>query len=358
MIRIDRLRKEFAVKHGVFAALPSIDLNVEKGEFFVLLGPSGSGKSTLLRCVAGIDVPQGGEIYLGGKLIYSSAGNVFVRPEDRGLGMVFQSYAVWPHMTVYQNVALPLTHGAKRLPKGQVRDRVMHALSLVQMERYADRPVPHLSGGQQQRVALARSLAVEPVVLLMDEPLSNLDARLREEVRHQILTVTKMVGVTVLYVTHDQSEALALGDKIAVMDAGQIIQVGEPNTLFSKPATPMVAEFLGQVNWLKGHVAEPGMIDTAIGRIAVKTNGMTGAVQIGIRPCSIELLAAATGGPNEVLGEIIQETFLGDLVQLKVRLAADVVLDVRAQKPFRGQHRAKQVFCQLEESEMLVYPVQ
>jgi ABC-type Fe3+/spermidine/putrescine transport system ATPase subunit len=254
-------------------------------------------------------------------------------------------------------VALPLTHGAKRIPKAQVRDRVMYALSLVQMERYADRPVPHLSGGQQQRVALARSLAVEPVVLLMDEPLSNLDARLREEVRHQILTATKMVGVTVLYVTHDQSEALALGDKVAVMDAGQVIQVGEPNTLFSSPATPMVAEFLGQVNWLKGHVTQAGVIDTAIGAFGVKTDGMTGAVQIGIRPSSIELRSSATGAPNEVSGEIIQETFLGDLIQLKIRLATDVVFEVRAQKLFRGQLRTKQVFCQLEESELLIYPV-
>ena len=355
MIRINQLRKEFAVKDGVFTALPSIDLNVEKGEFFVLLGPSGSGKSTLLRCVAGIDTPQGGEIYLADRLIYSGAKNVFVRPEDRGLGMVFQSYAVWPHMTVYQNVALPLTHGAKRVPKDKVRDRVMYALSLVQMDRYADRPVPHLSGGQQQRVALARSLAVEPVVLLMDEPLSNLEARLREEVRHQILTVTKMVGVTVLYVTHDQSEALALGDKIAVMDAGRIIQLGTPTQLFSMPATPMVAEFLGQVNWLKGQVASAGVIDTPVGRVLADTRDLTGGVQLGIRPSSIELMPVATGAANEFPGEIIEEIFLGEQIQLRIRMAEDVVFEVRAQKPFRGRHHAKNVFCQMEAAEMLVY---
>jgi len=355
MIRIRQLRKEFAVRDGVFVALPGVDLDVDKGEFFVLLGPSGSGKSTLLRCVAGIETPQGGEIHLAGQLIYSDARGVFVRPENRGLGMVFQSYAVWPHMTVYQNVALPLTHGAKRVAKDRVRERVMYALSLVQMERYADRPVPHLSGGQQQRVALARSLAVEPVVLLMDEPLSNLDARLREEVRQQIMSVTKMVGVTVLYVTHDQSEALALGDKIAVMDGGCVMQVGTPNHLFANPATPMVAEFLGQVNWLKGEVSQAGAIDTPIGRIRADTKGLSGAVRIGVRPASIELYAAATSAPNEFVGEIIDEIFLGEQVQLRIRLPDGVIFETRAQKPFRGGHPDKTVFCQMDTSQMLLF---
>ena len=238
MIKISQLRKEFPAKEGVFTALHALDMEVARGEFFVLLGPSGSGKSTLLRCVAGIDIPEGGEMTLNDRLIFSSASNVLVRPEDRGLGMVFQSYAVWPHMTVYQNVALPLTHGTRRIAAGKVRDRVMHALSLVQMETYADRPVPYLSGGQQQRVALARALAVEPVVLLMDEPLSNLDARLRKEVRHQILSVTKRVGVTVLYVTHDQTEALALGDRVAVMHQGRIMQIARPMICLTGRPTP------------------------------------------------------------------------------------------------------------------------
>lgn len=355
MIRISHLHKEFPVKDGVLSVLPDIDLEVARGEFFVLLGPSGSGKSTLLRCIAGIDMPQGGSIHIDERLIYSSDQNVCVKPEDRGLGMVFQSYAVWPHMTVYQNVALPLTHGSKRVEKSKVRDQVMHALSLVQMEKFADRPVPYLSGGQQQRVALARALAVEPVVLLMDEPLSNLDARLREEVRVQILSVTKTVGVTVLYVTHDQSEALALGDRIAVMDEGRIAQIGSPDFIFSTPASPMIAEFLGKVNWISGTVVSPGLVQTPIGRLNVETKSFTGEVKIGVRPSSIQLLASDASGGNQFDGEIAEETFLGEQTQLQIRASEGTVLEVKVPKRTLHTSAGGRVRFHMDSSEILIY---
>ena len=355
MITISQLRKDFHIKNGVLTVLPQIDLEVNAGEFFVLLGPSGSGKSTLLRCIAGIDVPNSGSIHLDGRLIYSGEQNVCVKPEDRGLGMVFQSYAVWPHLTVYQNVALPLTHGSKRVEKALVGERVMRALSLVQMEKYADRPVPYLSGGQQQRVALARALAVEPVVLLMDEPLSNLDARLREEVRDQILSVTKAVGVTVLYVTHDQSEALALGDRIAVMDEGRIVQMGSPDAIFSTPQSPMVAEFLGKVNWLSGEIVAPGIVDTPVGKIDVDTRSLEKSVRIGVRPSSVQLSEKSSGEPNEFEAEIIEEIYLGEQLQLQLRFPQGTLIEVRIPKRSLPRTDGKRVCCRFERSEILVY---
>jgi iron(III) transport system ATP-binding protein len=356
MIRITGLRKEFPVAEGVVTALPGLDLEIADGEFFVLLGPSGSGKSTLLRCIAGIETPEAGEIWLGDQLIFSSEKNVLVRPEDRGLGMVFQSYAVWPHMTVYQNVALPLTHGTKKILKSEVSDRVMHALSLVQMEDFASRPVPMLSGGQQQRVALARALAVEPLVLLMDEPLSNLDARLREEVRQQIREVTKSIDVTVIYVTHDQTEALALGDHIAVMEEGRILQIGPPDSLFERPTVPMVADFFGHMNWLDGIAKGDDGIETKLGIIRVAANTHSGPVRLGIRPFDIQIMTQEAGGPNELAGNIVDELFLGEHVQLSVQFDSEITLDVKTSKRSRGVERQRQIVCRIDETDILVFP--
>ena len=356
MIRVQQLKKKFPVKDGVVTALSNLDLKVDREEFFVLLGPSGSGKSTLLRCVAGIETPEDGEIYLDDRLIYSSARHVFVRPEDRGLGMVFQSYAVWPHMTVYQNVSLPLTHGTKSLPRASVRDRVMHALSLVQMEEFADRPVPLLSGGQQQRVALARALAVEPVVLLMDEPLSNLDARLREEVRHQIREITRAVGVTVLYVTHDQTEALALGDRIAVMDHGQILQIGPPDSLFQQPAQPMVADFFGQLNWLQGTARDGGRVETPIGMMQTADVDFSGPVRVGIRPANVQVSLTPSRTLNEFSGHVTEEIFLGEQIQLTVRLTPEFALYVKAPKRRQDRWKNKDIYCRFDAEDILIFP--
>ncbi len=267
MIRIAKLSKTYRGASGAVLALREVDLEVARGEFFVLLGPSGSGKTTLLRSVAGLERPDGGDIELGGRAVFSSARGLFVPAEKRGIGMVFQSYAIWPHLSVFDNVALPLTQGKKRLARAGVRERVNEALKLVGMEDYAERPAPLLSGGQQQRVALARALAVDPEVLLMDEPLSNLDARLREEVRVKIKAVARALGVTVLYVTHDQIEAMTLADRIAVMADGRILQAGAPDHLYRRPTSPRVAEFFGAMNWLRGDAREGGFVETEIGRL-------------------------------------------------------------------------------------------
>src|SRR5689334_6973264 len=267
MISIRNLLKFYKSGDDVVRAVDDVSIEVGAQEFFVLLGLSGSGKTTLLRCVAGLEKPDGGEILIHQKLVSSAERNYFIGPEERGIGMVFQSYAVWPHMTVYQNVAFPLINGPRRYSSADIKARVTNALELVQLAGLADRPAPFLSGGQQQRVALARALAVEPKVLLMDEPLSNLDARLREEVRDEIKTLAKKLGITVLYVTHDQVEAMALADRIAVMSAGRILQIGAPRELYDRPATRSVGSFLGSMNELQGTASEGGGIKTRLGKI-------------------------------------------------------------------------------------------
>ncbi|MGE5218691.1 MAG: ABC transporter ATP-binding protein, partial [Chloroflexota bacterium] len=241
MIAIAGLRKNFQSGDQAVAALRGIDLEVQRGEFFVLLGPSGSGKTTLLRSVAGLEKPDAGEIALDGKTVYAGAKRIFMPPERREIGMVFQSYAIWPHLTVAENIGLVLTHGRSRLPKKAAAERIRQSLALVQLDDFETRPARLLSGGQQQRVALARALAVNPALLLMDEPLSNLDARLREEVRSNIKNLAMRLGITVLYVTHDQVEAMVLADRIAVMSQGRILQIGNPFQLYRAPANTLVA---------------------------------------------------------------------------------------------------------------------
>jgi len=314
MIEIHSLVKTFKSGTDSVRALDAVDLQVEEKEFFVLLGLSGSGKTTLLRCVAGLEKPEAGEIRLGEQLVSSVARGIFVAPEDRAIGMVFQSYAVWPHMTVFNNVAFPLTDGKRKLPRSKVRERVMGALEMVQLSALADRPVPFLSGGQQQRVALARALAVEPKVLLMDEPLSNLDARLREEVRDEIRSLAKKLSITVLYVTHDQVEAMALADRIAVMSAGKILQIGAPKDLYHFPLDRKVGEFLGSMNELEGALQTDGYIKTDLGAVSCTVpNGTPKEVIVAIRPEDVSLSREPSGLSNEFPAQLVSQLFLGDM---------------------------------------------
>src|SRR6185312_8453362 len=243
LISIAGVSKNFSADDRSVAALRSVHLEVNRGEFFVLLGPSGSGKTTLLRAVAGLEKPDQGEISLDGKVVYSRSQGLCAPPEERQVGMVFQSYAIWPHLTVAENIGLVLTHGRLRLSRKEAAERIRYSLSLVQLQDFETRPARLLSGGQQQRVALARALAINPALVLMDEPLSNLDARLREEVRTNIKKLAVQIGMTVLYVTHDQIEAMVLADRIAVMAHGEILQVGRPAELYRHPASALVAEF-------------------------------------------------------------------------------------------------------------------
>jgi iron(III) transport system ATP-binding protein len=327
MIEIRNLHKVFRSGDRKVVGLREVSLQIKAGEFFVLLGSSGSGKTTLLRCIAGLERPDGGEIILGDRVVYSAEKRINVRPEKRRLGMVFQSYAIWPHMTVYDNVARPLQEGWLKLPKSQVPDRVHQALTLVGMEEMASRPAPFLSGGQQQRVALARSLAMEPSVLLMDEPLSNLDARLREEVRGEIKSLAKRVGVTVVYVTHDQAEAMDLADRVAVLRHGDVAQVAPPEEIYLKPADSATAQFMGSMNLLPGEASSDGYVITGIGRIHAPVNGAS-AVVVGIRPQSIRLQKfdnarndQGANSPNVFPGTIVTSSFLGDSCSYTVQVA-------------------------------------
>jgi iron(III) transport system ATP-binding protein len=332
MISIRGLQKLYKSGDAV-AGVRDVSLEVAEGEFFVLIGSSGSGKTTLLRCIAGLEKPDAGEIAFEDRVVYSAARRILLRPEERRLGMVFQSYAIWPHMTVYENVATPLQDGWLKLPPAEVRERVHEALALVGMETLAARPAPLLSGGQQQRVALARALALKPALLLMDEPLSNLDARLREEVRGEIRALVKRLGLTVVYVTHDQEEAMELADRMAVLRAGSVAQIGLPGEVYLQPADVETAQFMGSMNTLPGQASPHGFVTTGIGRHDIAVAGDP-AVIVGIRPQSVALRAVdASTAPmpaaNTFRGTVTSASFLGNDWIYAIRIGSQT-LKVRA----------------------------
>ena len=352
MISIKNLVKIFKSASDSVRAVDGVSLDIAEREFFVLLGLSGSGKTTLLRCVAGLERPDGGEISIGNTLFSAAEQNFFIGPEGRGLGMVFQSYAVWPHMTVYQNVAFPLINGPHRRSGSEVKKRVMTALEMVQLAGLADRPAPFLSGGQQQRVALARALAVEPKVLLMDEPLSNLDARLREEVRDEIKNLSNKFGIAVLYVTHDQVEAMALADRVAVMSKGKVLQCAPPRELYDAPRSREVCEFLGSTNVIDGVVTNGGQVDTDLGKLACAVGaGKLKNVSVAIRPEELQMAAAPTGLENEFAAEVLASTFLGELTVCDVKVNGKTLRF----KTTRSTTPARQVYIRLPADKLKLF---
>ncbi len=312
-----------AVGERIFA-VDDVSFEVHDGELFTLLGPSGCGKTTTLRSVAGLERPDNGVITLGERSLFDAANRINVPANRRGLGMVFQSYAIWPHMSVFRNVSFPLdvTPRNKRLPRGQVREQVMRVLEVTELSQYADRPATKLSGGQQQRLALARALVIHPELMLLDEPLSNLDAKLRETMRFELKRLQRELGLTTIYVTHDQSEALAMSSRIAVMNAGKIEQVGKPREIYTQPATQFVAEFIGTSNFLPGKVtrtAEGVRIDTLEGVLwAESTAGSSpdGNALVALRPENVMLSTTPSGGTlrNEWRGSVLTRAFMGDSV--------------------------------------------
>jgi len=321
------------MRYGDVGAVQGLSLAVEPGELVALLGPSGCGKTTTLRLVAGFLTPEAGEIWVGERCL-SSAASV-VPPERRRMAMIFQSYALWPHMTVAQNVAygLRFKSGVTRADRDQ---RVKEILKVVQLAGYEGRYPGELSGGQQQRVAVARALVVEPEILLLDEPLSNLDANLREEMRFEIRRLHEAFGITTLYVTHDQAEAMVISDRIAVLERGRVAQVGTADEVFLRPRTRFVAEFIGRTNLLDG-VAESS--DTLVhGRLRLRVGGglAPGArAAVSIRPHDIALAPAgqthARAGDNTLSGTVTRASFLGDSVDYQVRLTdSDVTVRVVA----------------------------
>jgi len=258
VLRVSGLYTEYPNDQGeIVKAAQDVCFEVPEGKLFTLLGPSGCGKTTTLRSIAGLEKPRVGEIAVKDRIVYSSAKGVFVAPNRRGFGMVFQSYAIWPHMNVFKNAAFPLDVGEKRLSRTEIRDRVMRVLQAVQLEHLADREATKLSGGQQQRLALARALVMEPALLLLDEPLSNLDAKLRHLLRFELKRLQRELKITTVYVTHDQSEALALSHEIAVMKDGRIQQIGSPRDIYERPCNSFVADFVGSTNFLDGSVLGP-----------------------------------------------------------------------------------------------------
>ena len=332
MLRVEGLEKSFVSESGAFRAVRGVSFTVETGEFFTLLGPSGCGKTTTLHCIAGLETPDAGEIVMDDSVIFSSRRGIDVAAHRRNIGMVFQSYAIWPHMTVYENVAFPLVYGHRRPATGDTRERVMRALTLVKLEALADRPAPFLSGGQQQRVALARALVHEPPLLLFDEPLSNLDAKLRDEMRVEVRQLTGSLGMTTIYVTHDQVEALAMSDRIALMRDGRIVQEGPPREVYFHPVDAFVAEFLGGSNILPGRVVkraangQAGVVETALGCFmcfppADAAPGV--AVDLIIRPEGFRLCDRASdppGAPNRIEGRVEDLIFIGGSVEIRFRV--------------------------------------
>jgi ABC-type sugar transport system ATPase subunit len=294
-ITINNLSKHF----GKVVALDNVSLAIEPGTFVTLLGPSGCGKTTLLRCVAGLEDPDGGEIYIGDELVFSYEKGISLPSGKRDLGLVFQNYALWPHMKVYKNMTFALE--IKKLPRADMRNRVREALAEVKMEGYEDRYPREMSGGQQQRIALARMLAYRPKVFLMDEPLSNLDARLRMDMRTELKRLHHASGATTIYVTHDQVEALTMSTNIAVMKEGVIQQMDTPDAIYRYPANLFVADFVGspKVNLLEGRVDGNGVVDLGEFKVAVGAHHAPGKVVLAVRPEDITISTTPVPGAVE-----------------------------------------------------------
>ena len=326
MIEVKSLRKTYV---GASAkAVSDIEFEVESGSLFTLLGPSGCGKTTTLRCVAGLEKPDAGEISLCGELVSSSQRNIFLHPSKRQIGMVFQSYAIWPHMTVFDNVAYPLR--GRGLSSAAIRARALDALKAVDLAGLEDRPAPKLSGGQQQRVALARAVASEPKVFLFDEPLSNLDAKLRDEMRGYIVNLQRKLGVTSLYVTHDQVEALSMSNKIAIMEHGHIVEVGTPRDIYLHPHSRFAAQFVGLTNIVPVKItandgSDHARLEAPFASLICRQANI-GALSSGarlimlVRPENIRLSRdPVQGATNSWLGRIESSSFLGECMDYVIR---------------------------------------
>jgi len=335
MVEIEDLRIDYALEGGgTHTAVRDVSLSVAAGEFFTLLGPSGCGKTSTLRSVAGLERPARGRIRIDDVVVFDGERRIDVPTHKRALSMVFQSYAIWPHLSVAENVAFPLEVG--NVPAAECRRRVGEVLDLVGLAGIGDRSATQLSGGQQQRVAIARGIVRGSPVVLLDEPLSNLDAKLREQTRLELRLLLKRVGVTALYVTHDQEEALTLSDRIAVMDGGSVVEVGTPADLYLRPATRFAAAFLGQAELFDirrcVEVPDGHDVETEVGTLRVRGNGRPAAdaTHLMIRPEAIRLHVGAAQGRNAVAGRVESATFAGRHIAYVVRLPSGRALSVLA----------------------------
>jgi len=332
-IVVQRLTKRF----GTTVVLNDINLRIERGELFFLLGPSGCGKTTLLRHIAGFYKPDEGAI------LFDQEEVTDLPAHRRGTGMMFQSYALWPHLTVAENVAFGLEE--RKRPKAEIKERVNEALALVQLTGLGERRIQQLSGGQQQRVALARALVVRPKCLLLDEPLSNLDANLRLEMRAEIRRICKEFGLTGIYVTHDQEEALSMADRMAIMEGGKLVQIGTPVDVYRNPINRMVAGFIGETNFIDGQVCGPGTkagsyeVDTSVGRFMARSHmenwRPTGGegVFLSVRPEALRFWDRIGSPPNLFSGCIVHTSYLGSTAQYHLKVGDSLVLKITEINP-------------------------
>ena len=342
-VRIEGLWKTYP--GSTRPAVKDLSLDVYDGEIMTLMGPSGCGKTTTLRMVAGLEVPDAGDIFFGDRAVVMTSRRLLLPPDKRNVGMVFQSYAIWPHMTVAENVAFPLK--ARRFPRREIGERVRRALELVGMAGYEERPGPLLSGGQQQRVAFARALVTEPRVLLLDEPFSNLDAKLREQMRIQVKLLQKRLNIATLFVTHDQIEALSLSNRIALMDLGVVQQQGDPRLLYEEPVNEFVRDFVGRTLLFKGKmqtanpsgqmaIALAGAPDCVVFGRTYNPGGIkTGeSVYIGVRPEDVEILPAlGSEAPSGMIGGTAQAAlFVGERIEYQIEVDGQSVIVIYGER--------------------------
>jgi iron(III) transport system ATP-binding protein len=347
MLSVSGLTKIYANRFDAQAGgVREVSFELPTGTFFTLLGPSGCGKTTTLRCIAGLERPDNGRIAVADRVLFDHSGGIAVPMNHRGIGMVFQSYAIWPHMTVFENIAFPLRVAKdRRYGREEIRKSVAVALATVGLDGYGERPATRLSGGQQQRVALARAIVHRPQLLLLDEPLSNLDAALREEMRVELRRLQRQIGVTTIYVTHDQNEALAMSDRIAVMEHGRVVQMDEPRVIYSRPASGFVASFIGSSNLFAG-VCATGARAGDVADVQLEDNGVIkclfpaahagGAVDVSVRPEAITLAAGGVplaNGANALQGVVTAMSFQGGSVRYDVRCGDMVVRVVGPAEP-------------------------
>ena len=375
--------KHITKAFGKNVVVRDVDQVIRGGEFVTLLGPSGCGKTTILRMIAGFERPTEGEIWFDDRPI--SGGKTFVPPEKRGIGMVFQNYAVWPHMTVFENTAYPLT--IRKCPKEELKERVERALSLMNLTEYADRLPSQLSGGQQQRVALARALVAAPKLLLLDEPLSNLDAKLRESMRFEIKEIQKRTGITVVYVTHDQTEAMAMSDRIFVINRGEVQQTGTPEEIYNHPVNPFVADFLGKVDFFRGEVKDGRIFFPEMGNqsipvsipvsgtvkksMSVSGTGATASITVPTtappvsgtakKSMPVGKVYAAVRPENllftedgELSGTLETQYYLGDVDDCRVRIGSTLVRVITDGAAYRRMQKGQSV--RLTVRDLMVFP--
>lgn len=357
-IRLTNLSKYYFLEGKKITALDRINLTIPANKIFTILGPSGCGKTTLLRSIVGLEVPDSGEIIIGQEVVFSKEKDIFIPPEKRGLGMVFQTYAIWPHMNVFDNIAYPLQ--ARKEPKDKIKKKVAEVLKFVQLAGFEDRPATKLSGGQQQRVALARALVAEPKVILFDEPLSNLDAKLREETRKELRRFLSRLKITAVYVTHDQTEALSLSDIIAIMNNGRIVEIGAPREIYFRTKQKFVADFIGRANILEGKVAsmqnDSVIVSTPLGLITCRKREEIEAgkpVFICLRPEFIKVAKSPNQtGPNVFRGRVESLVFSGDLCEGEV-CVGETSLNFQVEPTFSLQE-GEEIFLKCEPEHCLI----